>query len=190
MVSTPSNLRGIESQPTQQTGTSSTPSNGSAGSEGQPTRSGPVLFNRILQPCNIHLADEDVWDVVIVGGGPGGTFSGYRLLQENPEWKVLLLEATNRIGGRLYSEHLPGIDFNVAELGGMRYIPNVQPFITKVIKELNIDNKPFLMDEENEDRPYLLRDFFVKQRDLKTAGETVFQLNERERGKTPDEVSK
>ena len=174
--------------------TTSKPS-GSAGNGDQPTGTQqtdtPIPFSRVVQPCNISSTDQvDVWDVVVVGGGPGGTFSSYRLRKEKPEWRVLLLEATNRIGGRLYSEHLPDIDFNVAELGGMRYIPDAHPFFTKVIDKLNIDNKPFLMQEENEDRPYLLRDFFVKQRDLKTAGETVFQLNERERGKTPGEVSK
>lgn len=175
-------------QPTQQTG-SSTPSD-SAGNGGQ-SKAGPIPFSRAVQPCNISsFAHQDVWDVIVVGAGPGGTFSGYRLRKEKPEWSVLLLEATNRIGGRLYSEHLPDINFNVAELGGMRYIPEAHPFFAKVIETLNISDKPFLMAEENEDRPYLLRDIFVKQRDLRTAGEKAFRLNEEERGKSPDELSK
>ena len=130
--------------------------------------------------------------MIIVGGGPAGTFVGYRLKTENtsPQYKVLLLEATNRIGGRLYSVDLPGIDFNVAELGGMRYIPSSQPYVEEVIKEMNIPHKPFLMDEENDARPYLFRDIFVQQKDLKTAGKAAYRLNKEEEDLTPSEVER
>ena len=125
-----------------------------------------------------------------MGGGAAGTFVGYRLLTASSRPpKVLLLEATDRIGGRLYSEKLPEIDFNVAELGGMRYINNTQPYITKIIEEFGIDHKEFLMDEENDDRPYLFRDFFVQQKSLKEAGK-AYQLKPEEQGKTPNEVSR
>ena len=147
---------------------------------------------RVVQPCNLSsLDDADVQDVIIVGGGPAGTFVGYRLKTENTsvQYKVLLLEATDRIGGRLYSVHLPDIDFNVAELGGMRFIPDSQPYVTKVIKEMNISHKQFLMDEENDARPYLFRDIFVQQKDLKTAGKAAYKLNKEEEDLTPSQVS-
>ena len=118
-----------------------------------------------------------------------GTFVGYRLLTASSLLpKVLLLEATDRIGGRLYSENLPGIDFNVAELGGMRYINNTQPYITKIIEELGIDHKEFLMAEENDERPYMFRDLFVQQKNLREAGK-AYQLKPEEQDKTPDELS-
>jgi hypothetical protein len=151
----------------------------------------PVFPGRTVQPCNFNVTEVVLEDVIIVGGGPAGTFVGYRLLSHNPEMatKVLLLEATNRIGGRLYSERLPDIDFNVAELGGMRYINATQPYITKVIDELGIRHKEFLMDEDNDERPYLFRDLFVQQKNLNEAG-MAYQLNPEERNKTPDEVSR
>jgi protoporphyrinogen oxidase len=130
-----------------------------------------------------------VLDVIIVGGGAAGTFVGYRLLTAvSPPPRVLLLEASARIGGRLYSEKLPKIDFNVAELGGMRFINNTQPYFTRIVQEFGIETKEFLMDEENEDRPFLFRDYFVQQKDLEEAGK-AYQLKPEEQGKTPREVS-
>ena len=78
----------------------------------------------------------------------------------------------------------------MAELGGMRYINDTQPYITKVIEELGIEHKQFLMDEENQNRPYLFRDVFVQQKNLREAGRAAYQLKQEEQDKTPDEVSR
>ena len=154
-----------------------------------PVSVNPISPQRVVQPCNVSDEFEDVEDVIIVGGGPAGTFVGYRLLTASSLLpKVLLLEATDRIGGRLYSENLPGIDFNVAELGGMRYINSTQPYITKIIEDLGIDHKRFLMAEENDERPYMFRDLFVQQKNLREAGK-AYQLKPEEQNKTPDELS-
>ncbi|XP_062515398.1 aplysianin-A-like [Corticium candelabrum] len=71
----------------------------------------------------------------------------------------------------------------------MRFIPDSQPYVTKVIKEMNIPHKPFLMDEENDARPYLFRDIFVQQKDLKTAGKAAYKLSKEEEDLTPSQVS-
>ncbi|XP_062515402.1 uncharacterized protein LOC134190880 [Corticium candelabrum] len=52
---------------------------GSTDSNGQT----PLPLERVVQPCNISsLRRRDVQDVIIVGGGPAGTFVGYRLKQK------------------------------------------------------------------------------------------------------------
>jgi monoamine oxidase len=82
------------------------------------------------------MADEQV-DVAIVGGGVSGVYCGWRLLQQNKNQKIVLLEGSTHIGGRLLSVTPPDIPNMVAELGGMRILPDVQPLIARLIDVLN-----------------------------------------------------
>jgi monoamine oxidase len=84
------------------------------------------------------MADE-MLDVAIVGGGVSGVYSGWRLLTKGGRKSVTVFEASNRIGGRLLSVPAPGIPNMVAELGGMRILPSVQPRIGALIEELNAE---------------------------------------------------
>ena len=129
----------------------------------------------------------DIQDVIIVGGGPSGTYFAYRLRKNTTlkNDKILLLEANNRIGGRLHSFRLPGIDYNMAELGGMRFVEGEQKLLTDVIKDFAIPVKEFGMDENNTDRPFLLRDVFLQQKHLTTA-ELPYNLKEDEKHLYPD----
>lgn len=76
-------------------------------------------------------------DVVIVGGGVSGVYSAWRLLTTGQARSVTVLEAEDRIGGRLLSASPPGIPNMVAELGGMRMMPAVQPRIANLVNVLN-----------------------------------------------------
>lgn len=97
--------------------------------------------------------DNEMLDVAIVGGGISGVYSGWRLLKKGGRKRVTVFEASNRIGGRLLSIPAPGIGNMVAELGGMRILPAVQPRIKALIKELNrlpgeqIDTYDFPVDQ-------------------------------------------
>eukprot|EP00118_Oscarella_pearsei_P003185 m.13341 g.13341 ORF g.13341 m.13341 type:complete len:582 (+) comp24697_c0_seq1:94-1839(+) len=128
-------------------------------------------------------------DIIIVGGGPGGTYAGWRLKSDasHRNDSMLLLEATNRIGGRLLSVHMPNVDFTVAEAGGMRYVPEDHPLLAEVIAEFDIPTKVFEMDEENEDRPYGFRDLVFQQKDLTTA-DLPYVFTPAEKHKVPDDV--
>jgi len=44
-----------------------------------------------------------VYDFVILGGGIAGLYTAYQLLQKNPESKLLLLEKSARLGGRIHT---------------------------------------------------------------------------------------
>ena len=158
-----------------------------ADSEGE---NGPISSsNQSCGTANDILCTNpnDVQDVIIVGGGPAGTYLAYRLRQNNSltDKKILLLEANDRIGGRLHSVRIPGIDYYVAEVGGMRYIPDIHPLMVQVINDLGIPTRVFEMDEENENRPYLLRDVFVQQKDLTTA-KLPYNLKEDEEHQVPN----
>lgn len=76
-------------------------------------------------------------DVAIVGGGVSGVYSAWRLKQANKHLKIVLFEGSDHIGGRLLSVTPPGINNMVAELGGMRILPAVQPRIARLLDALN-----------------------------------------------------
>jgi monoamine oxidase len=80
-------------------------------------------------------------DIAIVGGGISGVYAAWRLKRTFPKLKIVLFEGSGRIGGRLLSVRPPGIPEMVAELGGMRILPAVQPKITRLIDFLNEESQ-------------------------------------------------
>lgn len=59
-------------------------------------------------------------DLAIVGGGAAGTFVADAMQASRLDWSIVLFERTNRIGGRLRSVAIPGVEHRI-ELGGMRF---------------------------------------------------------------------
>ena len=98
---------------------------------------------------------DQVLDYAIIGGGVSGVYSAWRLLTEKPGMRLTVFEDADHIGGRLLSVKPPNISNMVAELGGMRILPAVQPKIQALIVELNsllgpddqIETYPFPVDE-------------------------------------------
>jgi monoamine oxidase len=84
----------------------------------------------------------EIIDTAIVGGGVSGVYSAWRLAEAASRKKIVVFEASNHIGGRLLSVQPPDIDDMVAELGGMRILPAVQPLISDLIAELNQQLSP------------------------------------------------
>lgn len=82
------------------------------------------------------MAEETI-DIAIVGGGVSGVYSAWRLKQANPQRRIVVFEGGDHIGGRLLSVRPPDIPDMVAELGGMRILPAIQPRITQLIAQLN-----------------------------------------------------
>lgn len=76
-------------------------------------------------------------DVAIIGAGVSGLYCAWRLLETGAATKVEVFEADDRIGGRLLSATPPGVPDMVAELGGMRILPAVQPRIGRLLEVLN-----------------------------------------------------
>ena len=80
-------------------------------------------------------------DLAIVGGGVAGTAVAYQMQRARPDWSIALFERTDRIGGRLHSVRVDGLDHPI-ELGGMRYITS-QPRVGALIDELQLPTHPF-----------------------------------------------
>ncbi|KAK9823395.1 hypothetical protein WJX72_002466 [[Myrmecia] bisecta] len=76
-------------------------------------------------------------ETLVVGGGPGGVYSAYRVLESKNSTNVCLLEATGRVGGRIYSVRGLGAKQDlVVDMGAYRYMPLVQKLITDIIEGL------------------------------------------------------
>lgn len=76
-------------------------------------------------------------DIAIVGAGISGLYCAWHLKRAKPDKKIVVFEGSERVGGRLLSVTPPGIPNMVAELGGMRILPAVQPKIKRLIVRLN-----------------------------------------------------
>lgn len=134
---------------------------------------------------------DDILDVAIVGGGVSGVYSAWRLLTDGKLKNIKVFEASDRIGGRLLSVPAPKIPNMVAELGGMRILPAVQPLIGNLIQTLNgelsgrdqIVTYPFPVDQD-QNLAYL-RGVYLRLIDFTTRPDRVpYQLTFQEHGKT------
>ena len=136
--------------------------------------------------------EDQLVDVAIVGAGVSGVYCGWRLKQAQPDLNVIVYEGSGTIGGRLLSVRPPGIKDMVAELGGMRILPAVQPRITALIDELNaalpaedqIELYDFPVDEP-QNLAYL-RGTHLRLSDFTTSPDQVpYQVSFLERGDSP-----
>jgi monoamine oxidase len=85
--------------------------------------------------------DQDPKRVIIIGAGMAGLVAGYELTRAGHD--VLILEAQNRVGGRVYTlrTFAPGL---YAEAGAMR-IPRVHDLTLGYIEHFRLPLRPFLM---------------------------------------------
>src|SRR5215831_11053754 len=84
---------------------------------------------------------NDINELIIIGGGIAGLYAAWRIAHEKSDYKIVVLEASNRLGGRIWSQTLPGLPFS-AELGAMRFRDNHQ-LVGGLIKELKLATKKF-----------------------------------------------
>ena len=138
-------------------------------------------------------SDFDV-DIAVVGGGVGGAYTAWRLKQQYPKKKIALFEYSNRIGGRLYTVTLPGMPHVHAEVGGMRYIPDSQAFVTNLIGQLNLTPRDFPMggkdDPGGQNNLMYLRRRLLRAFELQDPSLVPYLMNEVERGMNPDQLQK
>ncbi|MBL8508984.1 MAG: NAD(P)-binding protein, partial [Chitinimonas sp.] len=140
------------------------------------------------------MANETV-DIAIIGAGVSGVYSAWRLKQAHPGKKIVVFEGSDHVGGRLLSVQPPDIPNMVAELGGMRILPAVQPLITALIAELTqslppheqIETYPFPVDQD-QNLAYL-RGVYLRLSDFTSEPDKVpYQLSFLDRGATAGSI--
>lgn len=137
-------------------------------------------------------------DVAIIGGGVSGAYCAWRLAQPDAAAsavlrasgvtgapRVALFEASDRLGGRLWSFEPPGMPHLRAELGGMR-IPTNQRLVVSLVERLGIETIPFPMGDQHNLRYLRGRRFTVA--DLGNPNIVPYDLPPELRGKTPDDI--
>jgi lysine 2-monooxygenase len=90
-----------------------------------------------LWPIVARAGGDAALDVAIVGGGVAGTYTAWRLRNEQPGLRISLFEMSDRIGGRLRSIAFPQAPHLVGEAGGMRYLQS-QKHVFNLVKYLNL----------------------------------------------------
>jgi monoamine oxidase len=96
-----------------------------------------------------------------------------------------LFEASGRIGGRLWSEAVPPVTNQVAELGGMR-IPSDHVAMLELISQLGLTTIPSYASSPS--TLVRLRGRRIRRGDVKTAGQFPYDLPKRIARLSPNEI--
>jgi len=123
-----------------------------------------------LAPIAARAARSSDLDVAIIGGGAAGTYTAWRLALDRPDLRVRLFEASERIGGRLFSIAFPQAPHLVTELGGMRFL-DAHRHVSGLVAHLGLPIRNFPIDRE--DNRVLLRGRNFAQRAIR-AGSARF----------------
>lgn len=153
-----------------------------------------LLLRSVHSPVMNKTPETLNLDVAIIGAGAAGLYSAYRLLTGSNatgmrnDLRVAVFEASERIGGRVYSAHLAPTGV-AGELGAMRYFTN-QKIIHTLVEELlsQYDLKSVKFDTGGpENRIFYLRSSLCRGTD-DVAAKTKYRVGERWKGKTADDI--
>jgi monoamine oxidase len=124
-------------------------------------------------------------DVAIIGAGVAGMSTAYELGQARPDWSIAVFERSSRVGGRLHSVRIDGLDHPI-ELGGMRFITS-QPRVSRLVDEFHIPTHPF--DPIGGAQRSVLRGVVGRGADDPNAG-GGYRLSPEERGRSASDLSR
>ena len=94
------------------------------------------------------------YNITLVGAGVSNAYLSYLLKQKYPKLNILVIEKTNRIGGRLLSMDSDGKsstdEFVKDELGGMRMFEcQTMKELINLVEELGLTLQPVSLDDTN-----------------------------------------
>lgn len=160
-------------------------------------------------PLNTGMQPDLKTEVAIIGAGTSGLYTAYRLLAEQKftASQVQIFDMNSKLGGRLESVIMPGMNF-WGELGGMRYLTS-QEIVTTLIEGYPLTEKnpekripvlkdkmtpvPFPMGDPAELIMYLRKERFKQDawtvaQDKKEKLPTRYYLNEDDFGFSSDQL--
>lgn len=130
--------------------------------------------------------------IVIIGAGMAGLYTAWRILQENPDEDVIILERSNRTGGRLDSDliQFTGGQTVKEEEGGMRFTFDNMDDLMSLFLMLGIDDEivPFPMNSGGNNRLYFRGNAFTNSEaaeDNYVVWEDLYNLAAQEQGINP-----
>lgn len=85
--------------------------------------------------------NEIVYDVVLIGGGISSSTAAYTLRKQCKDFKMLVIEAKDRVGGRTQTIDIPSSKPNATsrwDIGG-QWVTDSQLNMTKLLKELGLE---------------------------------------------------
>ncbi|CAL1532858.1 unnamed protein product [Lymnaea stagnalis] len=142
-----------------------------------------VMKMKIDDNKQLVTAERQV-DVAVIGAGPGGAYSAYKL--RNTNQNVELFEFSDRIGGRLYTTFLPNIPDLPLEAGGMRFIPEIHTLVQQLVTELGLPRQPFSDKHGDPARAmYYLRDTRLSTEQFE-GGDVPYNLSPEEKANQGD----
>lgn len=122
--------------------------------------------------------------IAIVGGGVAGSYCAYRLSHASPARSVQLFEASDRIGGRLWSVALDGVAGSPAEIGGMFFGDMQRNVFGLIDQELKLPYAPVTWTRRHQ----YLRGKYLTDDSYSDGAAVPFNLPPREAGKGPVEL--
>jgi monoamine oxidase len=121
--------------------------------------------------------------VVVIGGGLAGLVAAHELKRQGHE--VVVLEAQNRVGGRIYTlrSFAPGL---YAEAGGMR-IPRVHDLTLRYCELFGLNLRPFVMGNQK-GLVHIGGERMTMAEANADPGRLNFAVDENERGRNADDL--
>eukprot|EP00978_Attheya_sp_CCMP212_P020999 scaffold60807_cov62-Attheya_sp.AAC.4 len=83
------------------------------------------------------MSSSGLFDVIVIGGGLSGLAAAQKILAEQPQTKVRVLEARDRVGGRTHTILSPELNIHI-DVGGA-YVGPTQDCILRVAKEVGVE---------------------------------------------------
>jgi hypothetical protein len=92
------------------------------------------------------MSDNNQYDIIVLGGGIGGLYTAYKLLQHSQYKNILLVEKENILGGRVKTY----VDEYMSVEAGAGRFHTKQKHIISLIRELQLENKMIPIDDNQE----------------------------------------
>ncbi len=132
----------------------------------------------------LEVGARDRKQVVVIGAGLAGLVAAFELKREGHQ--VTVLEAQNRVGGRIYTLRAPFAAGLYAEAGGMR-IPRAHDLTLRYCELFDLPLRPFVMSNPKA-LVHVGGERMTREEVDREPDRLPYQLESHERGRTADQL--